>query len=72
LAVSDVFHQAFLALDEHGIEASAATAVMMASFAAVMRQRPSPEIHVDHPFLFAIQHRESGACLFLGRVSDPR
>jgi len=24
------------------------------------------------PFLFAIQHRASGACLFLGRVVDPR
>jgi len=30
------------------------------------------EIHVDRPFLFAIQHRETGACLFLGRVTDPR
>jgi predicted dehydrogenase len=33
---------------------------------------PPPEVHVDHPFLFAIQHRASGACLFLGRVTDPR
>jgi serine protease inhibitor len=35
---------------------------------------PPPPIivHVDHPFLFAIQQRESGACLFLGRVEDPR
>jgi serine protease inhibitor len=29
-------------------------------------------VKVDHPFLFAIQHRDSGACLFLGRVTDPR
>lgn len=27
--------------------------------------------HVDHPFLFAIQHAPSGACLFLGHVADP-
>jgi serine protease inhibitor len=30
------------------------------------------ELRVDHPFLFAIQHRSSGACLFLGRITDPR
>ena len=29
-------------------------------------------VKVDHPFLFAIQHCGSGACLFLGRVTDPR
>jgi len=29
-------------------------------------------VKVDHPFLFAIQHRDSGVCLFLGRVTDPR
>jgi len=29
-------------------------------------------VRVDRPFLFAIQHRPSGACLFLGRVTDPR
>jgi len=27
--------------------------------------------HVDRPFLFAIQHRPSGACLFLGRMTNP-
>jgi len=31
-----------------------------------------PEVHVDRPFLFAIQHLNSGACLFFGRVTDPR
>jgi serpin B len=30
------------------------------------------EVKVDRPFLFAIQHRASGACLFIGRVTDPR
>jgi serine protease inhibitor len=34
---------------------------------------PQPiEVRVDHPFLFAIQHRKTGLCLFLGRVTDPR
>ena len=76
LAVSDVFHKTFFALDEESTEAAAATAVNMMVATAAMPSGPPPppppEVHVDHPFLFAIQHRESGACLFFGRVTDPR
>jgi serpin B len=71
LYISDVLHKTFISVDEKGTEAAAATAVAMTrSFAA----RPSPaiEVKVDHPFIFAIQHRASGACLFLGHVADPR
>lgn len=72
LAISEVLHKTFLALDEDGTEAAAATAVIMAPTAA-MQPKPKPiEVRVDRPFLFAIQHVESGACLFLGRVVDPR
>jgi serpin B len=72
LLISEIFHKTFLALDEKGTEAAAATAVVMAR-AAAMVEKPKPiEVRVDHPFLFAIQHRPSGACLFLGRASDPR
>jgi len=74
LALSEVFHKTFLALDEQGTEAAAATSVVtLASFGIETGPRPNPiEVRVDHPFLFAIQHRASGACLFLGRVVDPR
>jgi len=71
LSISGVFHKTFLALDEKGTEAAAATAVP--TYGASDRVPPKPiEVCVDHPFLFAIQHRESGLCLFLGRVNDPR
>jgi serpin B len=73
LYISDIFHKTFLKLDESGTEAAAATAVIMARASAIMAPMSPPvEIHVDHPFLFAIQHRASGACLFLGHVTDPR
>jgi serpin B len=70
--ISGVFHKTFLSLDEEGTEAAAATAVEVAG-SGLPLPRPKPiEVRVDHPFLFAIQHRASGACLFLGHVADPR
>jgi serpin B len=73
LYISEVFHKTFLELDEKGTEAAAATAVVMVTRSAAVREKPKPiEVRVDRPFVFAIQHRASGACLFLGRVTDPR
>ena len=73
LYISEVFHKTFLALDEHGTEAAAATAVVMMVGSAAHPQPPKVyQVHVDHPFLFAIQDCKTGACLFLGRVTDPR
>ena len=73
LYISQVFHKTFMDLDEKGTEAAAATAVAMMAGSAMPAQRPQPvEVRVDHPFLFAIQHRATGACLFLGHVADPR
>jgi serpin B len=60
-------------VDEKGTEAAAATAVEMNIPLGIEMNPPKPvEVKVDHPFLFAIQHRASGACLFLGHVVDPR
>lgn len=70
LYISNVFHKTFLAVDEQGTEAAAATAVVMARMTAMPAE--PVEVKVDRPFLFAIQHKPSGACLFLGRVTDPR
>jgi len=74
LYISEVFHKTFLDLDEKGTEAAAATAVvMMRPLSAAGERPPKPiEVKVDRPFLFAIQHWASRACLFLGRVTDPR
>ncbi len=69
LYISQVLHKCFVEVNEEGTEAAAATAVVMLAGAA-MPTTPPPEIHVDRPFLFAIQHRPTGACLFLGRVTD--
>jgi serpin B len=73
LCISEVFHKTFLELDEKGTEAAAATAVVMLPGGAALVEQAKPiELKADRPFLFAIQHAQSGACLFFGRVSDPR
>jgi serpin B len=68
LEIADVIHQAFIAVDEKGTEAAAATAV-------VMRETSAPleviQLTIDRPFLFVIQDDETGAILFMGRVTDP-
>lgn len=73
LYISHVIHKAFIAVDKNGTEAAAATAVVMTRALAMPVEPPKPlEVRIDRPFAFAIQHVASGACLFLGRVSDPR
>ena len=72
LYISQIFHKTFIAMDEKGTEAAAATAVGMLA-ATGLRPAPAPiEVKVDRPFVYAIQHVPSGVCLFLGRVTDPR
>ena len=70
LAISNVYHQTFIALDEEGTEAAAATAVVTSVASSATITPPPIEVRVDRPFLFAIQHKASGACLFLGRLMN--
>lgn len=62
-----VLHQAFVAVDEEGTEAAAATAVGVAD-SLVMQ---SHELVLDRPFLFVIHDAAHGTPLFVGRVADP-
>lgn len=67
LFIDNVIHKAFVAVDEEGTEAAAATAVIMKESAPL-----SPvEFTADHPFIFLIRDRETGTILFVGRVMDP-
>lgn len=67
LHVSAAVHQAFVKVAEKGTEAAAATAIGDRGTSG-----PPPSFDVDRPFLWFIRDRETGAVLFLGRVSDPR
>jgi serpin B len=73
LYISQIFHKTFIAVDEKGTEAAAATAVAMLAGTALRSPPPPPvEVKIDRPFVYTIQHVPSGVCLFLGRVTDPR
>jgi serpin B len=70
LFIGAVLHKAFVAVDEKGTEAAAATVVLMRAGSAMRPDDPVPFV-VDHPFLFLIRHPATGSLLFLGRVDDP-
>ena len=65
--VSEIFHQTFVAVDEEGTEASAATAVIGRDVSAP----PPADFFLDRPFLFLIYDEPTGQILFVGRVQDP-
>ena len=68
LQITDVAHKGFVAVDERGTEAAAATAVVIGPTSVP----PSASLVVDRPFVFFIRDRPTGAILFVGRVVDPR
>lgn len=72
LFISAVLHKAFVAVDEDGTEAAAATAVVMSMTSAMPMPEQMKVFKADHPFLFLIRHNSTGAILFLGRVADPK
>ena len=67
LMIEDVYHDAYVAVDEEGTEAAAATGVTMVPTSAPAE---TFDVTVDRPFLFAIRDEATGCLLFLGQVVD--
>ncbi|XP_029423031.1 serpin B10 isoform X2 [Nannospalax galili] len=67
LYLSNVFHKAFVEINEEGTEAAAATG----SEVGFRIKVPSIEFNVDHPFLFFIRHNKTNSFLFYGRFCSP-
>ncbi|XP_061769880.1 plasminogen activator inhibitor 1 [Nerophis ophidion] len=65
LCVSKVFQTVKLEVNERGTKGASATAAVMFSRMAV------EEITLDRPFLFLIQHKGTGAILFMGHFNQP-
>lgn len=68
LFIGNVIHKAFVAVDEEGTEAAAATAVIMEAAGAPMWD---VSLLVDRPFIFIIRDKVNGQILFIGRVLNP-
>jgi serpin B len=66
LSISDVVHKAYVAVDEQGTEAAAATGVIMSATAMMQNS-----LIIDQPFIFVIRDMQTGAIIFVGRVLNP-
>lgn len=66
--ITAALHGAKVIVDEKGTEAAAATAMAFTESAP-----PQAELTIvaDRPFLWAITHHDTGAILFVGRLTDP-
>ncbi|XP_038144069.1 plasminogen activator inhibitor 1, partial [Cyprinodon tularosa] len=65
LCVSKVLQKVKMEVNERGTEGASATVAVMFSRMAVQ------EITLDRPFLFLIQHKHTGALLFMGQFNHP-
>ncbi|HMF17668.1 MAG TPA: serpin family protein, partial [Gemmataceae bacterium] len=72
LQISEVVHKAFVEVNEEGTEAAAATGVVSRGLCAVRPPTEPLVFKADHPFLFFITDRDTGAVLFSGRVVYPK
>ncbi|NXS94800.1 SPB10 protein, partial [Jacana jacana] len=67
--ISKVFHKSFVAVDEKGTEAAAASTVNIIFTSTAISQFLT--FKADHPFHFFIRHNKSKSILFFGRFCSP-
>ena len=65
--IANVVHETFIAVDERGTEAAAATAVVMRGDGS----NNEVLFQVDRPFVLIVRDTVTGCLLFVGRVIDP-
>jgi serpin B len=69
--LSEIHHEAWIAVHEEGTEAAAATTATHFSIGCSARP-PRADFHADHPFLFVIVHNQSQSILFAGWIANPK
>lgn len=68
LRITDVVQKAVITIDEQGMEAAAATAVIVGETSGPVLEK---ELVLDSPFLFVAYERETRAPLVVGWIGDP-
>ncbi|KAM9024505.1 heterochromatin-associated protein MENT-like [Ara ararauna] len=68
MLISKILHRSFVAVDEKGTEAAAATVTIAVTSAPVAHVL---KFKADHPFHFFIRHNKSKSILFFGRFCSP-
>ncbi len=68
LFISKALHKAFVAVDEKGTEAAAATSIIMMPTSAQLVEK---QLTIDRPFIFVIRDLGTGQILFIGRTPCP-
>ena len=68
LFIEKVLHKAFVEVNEEGSEAAAATTVHILE---TSMPEPPKVFDANHPFIFLIQHKETGTILFMGNIENP-
>jgi serine protease inhibitor len=71
LYISAVTHKTFVEVNEKGTEAAAVTSVHMSTTSAQIDIDTPFQMTINRPFFFAIEHRQTGAWLFVGSVVEP-
>jgi serpin B len=70
--ISDILHKTYIKVGEENTEAAAVTSIRMGALTAAFHNPPPPiPFIVDHPFLFFIMDKNSGGCLFAGKIVNP-
>lgn len=67
--ISKVIHKTYIAVDEQGTEAAAATAVGISLYSIGTNQ--AIVMDINRPFLYIIAEKNTGVVLFIGDVNNP-
>jgi serpin B len=68
LEIADVFHKAFVKINEKGTEAAAATAIVGRTVSAILDPKV---VSLNKPYIFFVRDQPTKAILFTGRVVAP-
>ena len=70
LYISRILHKAFIAVDEKGTKAGAATVVAVEATSALIDPVEIKTVYLDRPFLYMLIDCETNLPVFIGTVMD--